>query len=512
MRLSPWIIGVLFVLLLQTMLVAQQSVNTQQFLEKPYSTRLSYETIAVSTAESMGLMGVQLELNNFLRENYYLGIGGFGAIEGDRGGFFTAGITPGIRHAISARLITDIGLFLGGGGGASAFPGDGLMLRGHGYLGYKLLKSHVWTGVAWNQISSKDLGLQWSVALSRQLSILLKDPQPVITTKIPNSAIANLKKTALQLEIAQLLYLPTAKYQGRNNSSIGDTISLLHLQIEKQWVADWQAVMSLSGANGDGADGYGSILLGLGYSKHYQRWSWYKQLKLGMAGGGNIDTGGGLMINSLLGCRVKLFNQWWGSSSIGYLDAYDGKFSAWNITTGLTYFFYQHHYMNKGEEISKKQLVSTQKTQTFQWFIENKTVIPKHSLTTKGGDTYEETIQFFGCGAKLPLRSNIDVLVATYWAYDGNVGAYAEGDIGLSFQRSISKSWTTGVDVSIGAAGGGGIDVNQGTIHQETLMLAYQLKRQTKLVTKAGWQGAFSSDGFQGPVVIVGLERLVEFL
>src|SRR4051812_28118010 len=59
----------------------------------------------------------------------YLGVGGFGAVAGDRGGFFVLGGAVGWRHDLVGGLSVDLNLFAGGGGGGSAPQGGGLMLR-----------------------------------------------------------------------------------------------------------------------------------------------------------------------------------------------------------------------------------------------------------------------------------------------------------------------------------------------------------------------------------------------
>ena len=97
--------------------------------------RVSFEDIPVSATEDMGTMGVHYDVKPFGNSDVYMGIGGYGALTGDRGGFFTGGVTLGYHRYIADDVIDglaiDAGLFAGGGGGAGAFPGGGLMLRSH---------------------------------------------------------------------------------------------------------------------------------------------------------------------------------------------------------------------------------------------------------------------------------------------------------------------------------------------------------------------------------------------
>ena len=97
--------------------------------------RVSFEDIPVSATEDMGTLGVHYDVKPFSDSDVYMGFGGYGALTGDRGGFFTGGVTLGYHHYIADDavdgLAIDAGLFAGGGGGAGAFPGGGLMLRSH---------------------------------------------------------------------------------------------------------------------------------------------------------------------------------------------------------------------------------------------------------------------------------------------------------------------------------------------------------------------------------------------
>ena len=486
----------------------------QTYTQQTHFARLSYETINITSAETMGMVGVNLELNRFLSQPTYLGIGGYGALVGDRGGFFTAGITPGLRFSLKGPLIYDIGLFIGGGGGASAFPGDGLMIRSHAYVGYPFNHSLLWTGLSWQEISNQDLGLNISMALSKPLTIFTsKSNQPSSTIK-PSQPIQTLTNKRLQVLLSKLNYYPLDSTMNRNNVPIASSIPLLHLELEYDWINSINAMFSLSGANGQGADGYGSIFTGLAYKTTVSNLQISPQLKIGMAGGGNIDTGGGFMISPAVKLNYPLFKQLYLSSSLGYIAAPSGTFAAFKAAIGLTWEINKltnnHHPKQLNSQLAT--ITSIQKPHQIKWFVENKTTWPTSSLLTKGGDYYEPTIQFFGCGAKLPIKSWLDLMVATYWAYDGEVGAYAEGNFGLVISRQLSQYVSLGAEFSIGAAGGGGIDVNQGTIHQEAISLNYHVTKTNVIAVKYGWQAAFASTAFQGPIMLIGIQRSVSFL
>ena len=71
----------------------------------------------------MGFSGIHYNL--MLNEWAYAGVGIYGAISGERGGFFTLGINAGIKKYFSDKFYVDAGFHFGGGGGAAALDGGG---------------------------------------------------------------------------------------------------------------------------------------------------------------------------------------------------------------------------------------------------------------------------------------------------------------------------------------------------------------------------------------------------
>ena len=78
--------------------------------------------------------------------------------------------------------------------------------------------------------------------------------------------------------------------------------------------------------------------------------------------------------------------------------------------------------------------------------------------------------------------------------------------------KKLNSKFNLGIELLLGAAGGGGINVNQGTIHQETLNMSYTLSKTNALLFKIGRQGAFSSDSFHGTVISLGIQNKINLL
>ena len=99
---------------------------------------INYETIKLPGGEPMGWVGANLmfDVTDYAR----LGIGTYGAMAGQRGGFITLGVAGELRKALTPDWVVHTGLFVGAGGGrgGGTLAGGGLMLRTDLGLNYQL--------------------------------------------------------------------------------------------------------------------------------------------------------------------------------------------------------------------------------------------------------------------------------------------------------------------------------------------------------------------------------------
>jgi hypothetical protein len=117
----------------------------------PMALRMTTEVLSLPGKEKMGIVGGSLLTD--VADGVSLGIGSYGAVSGQRGGFITLGVAGQVRQRISPRWQAHAGLYVGAGGGngGQALAGGGLMLRGDvgltyetdGYGNFGLGLSHV---------------------------------------------------------------------------------------------------------------------------------------------------------------------------------------------------------------------------------------------------------------------------------------------------------------------------------------------------------------------------------
>ncbi len=93
----------------------------------PVQIGLGAESMRLPGGERLGLVAGQLLFQ--VAEHWWLGPVAYGAASGRRGGFFVGGLEVQHRWPLGHGLTLASGLSLGGGGGAGAPVGDGLLLR-----------------------------------------------------------------------------------------------------------------------------------------------------------------------------------------------------------------------------------------------------------------------------------------------------------------------------------------------------------------------------------------------
>jgi hypothetical protein len=129
----------------------------------PITVVLGVENIRLPEGEHMGLVGSALLFD--AGSDWSFGPAAYGAVSGHRGGFFVGGVEVQRRWRVGPGLSLTTGLYAGGGGGAAAPVGSGLMLRPAVTL-LKDIGPSLQLGVSWSrvrfpdgQIDSSQLGL-----------------------------------------------------------------------------------------------------------------------------------------------------------------------------------------------------------------------------------------------------------------------------------------------------------------------------------------------------------------
>lgn len=421
-------------------LIAEESV----LVRHPTRLRLSGEIVDLAVGERMGLAGIgydALAPCPWL-PGAWVGIAGYGAAGGDRGGLFTLGVSGGWRTRVVGVLGIEVGGYAGGGGGASAGQGDGLHLRGHGLLTLALPCGELAAGVVANHFRGgtiDDTG--WTVGwhCHDDLTVLGRGDGRPATVDTRTWTVGPLIGT----------YRSEGEI-GRSGAELG-AIDLVGFTIERHLDAGFRLPLRLAGA-WRGATGYMEVLGGVGWVGPW-RIAPEATVLFGAGGGGDVDTGGGLLVRPELGIGVRLLDALALRVSGGWTWALDGDFAAPGATVALGWTS-QAWSIIDGDRGS----LAASAVQRDPWRI----VI--------GGTRYEpvegrdDGLSLVSVLVEKPVTGMLVLTGRARSALSDQAGGYSEGLLGARLDFRIFPRHTIAVGGELGAAGGGGIPTGSGAI------------------------------------------------
>lgn len=475
----------------------------------PSRWRLNYGEVAVSGSEDMGLLGIHYEVLDPFESlpGVFLGLGGFGSITGDRGGFFSGGFSSGWRTQLAGGFHAEVGAFMGGGGGGATPQGTGFMFRPFvavekelGGLGLRLEIAN--TNFPGGEIN--DTGLAFGITI----------PTEMLTGRNVSSWSSPIPLDALDFERWRIGtgYL---RIKPKGNSTLiaggpyADSITMGGLQLAAEITAHGYIPLRAYGAIGGGVDGFAAILSGYGYSRELltPKLHWELEALLGMGGGGAVDTGGGLLAGYSAGLRWRLADNWSSHLSVGFLDAPNGNFSGNTVELGVTWDPRMLRLRNSYDRanLASQQLPSHEGVaDIWQASTHYKFYLPKSGVRSTTGAKHENALHLAGVGFERHLSENISALIRTAGAVEGDIGGYAEGTVGIRASTALFDKFPNTLvhaTYEIGAGGGGGVDVGSGLIHQATIGWLWSPREGIELGVDVGRMDAAKTGNFQADVV-----------
>ncbi len=454
-------------------------------------------------SENMGFTGIHynLKINNLI----YSGLGLYGAVSGDKGGFFTLGVNFGIKKSLIEQFYIDAGFHFGGGGGAGAPDGGGAFILPHFNIGYNF--KHFSINSGWSYINFFDGGKIESNQLNLGIEIPLDYNYTDYNFYEKQFKIEGLKnsdwnikatKNALTIHWNNLKVIKEANLTNK-------TIRLLGLEYSYYLHKNWFSLIKVDGAFDGIKAGYMDVFLGGGYhlSINKKRTNILAKLAIGAGGGGGVNTEGGLLFYQDLSLEQKIFNDVFISINKGYLLTPNKSFYTSTFGAGLKYYI-EKNGTNTEEKIS----FTYGKFKGLEFILEQDLY-----FDAKRDVNLTENLHQIALQVNLYLNKNIYANVKTSFANFGNAGAYAEGLVGLGIKSNTFANNTTEVFVQFlgGAAGGGNISTGQGLIVKPSTGIGYQLSKNLGLRTSAGYVKA-KGGKLSSPFISLGLKYGISFL
>jgi hypothetical protein len=445
---------------------------------------MSYENVTLPDGQPrMGLLGVNYLYN--LPADLYAGVGGYAAVKGDRGGFFTLGFDAGFHRQLLNNVRLDAGLYLGAGGAHNSHhdEGEGLMLRPH--IGLEFEHNGYFYGLSYARLEYP--------------SGTIKSNDVVANFSVPSNLtyadFATLGHTYNKVRLdgysfpEQQLSLNNQSYFLRSDSSKDATVQLIGIQDRYYFKPQFFTVVSAAGAYKGQDNGYMEAFGGLGWQPKVNLLSgltWHSSVSLGAGGGGGAVTSGGVLMKVKTGLQYAISPRFAFDVDAGYVQAHKGDFKGYLVDAGLNYRLRFAKYDPAIDEVSPLSVRTrgvTLMAQHITYFS------PQFSVANKSGD-----VGLFGVNLNVFLNKNIYVGGQAASAYAGDAASYATGLLGIGYRYSFTKKWYADTSLQLGAAGGGGIAVHEGAVWQPSVGLGYNLTRDVSLQASVGRLNAFKGD------------------
>ena len=450
----------------------------------PTAIRMTYESLSLPGGEKMGMLGADLlvSVNDHLR----LGVGTYGALRGERGGFITLGVEGELQQRINESWMSHAGLFVGAGGGRGGYTlsGGGLMLRGD-------------VGVSYESKGYGNLG--FGVSHVRFPSGVITSTQPYIQYEYPFNSLLGAGWTdtptldrSIRLDPVQAsaneFALVGRHYQFASSAVRDDgqpqTSSMQLVGVE--WLSylneRWFLKVESEGAMGGENNGYMQILLGGGYRLPISRSTSLKlHVAAGPAGGGGADTGGGLLLDGGLGLQQNISKNLAIELLAGGVTAPSHSFEALNLALKLNY---QFGLPDVSSSAISWNTLGDFETEQLRVRLANQTYF-KAAPNWRNRSINQEVSN---------LGVQVDYFMTPHWfmtgqglaAYAGDAGAYMTGEVGLGTQWDLTQHWFIEGEGLVGAAGGGGLAVGGGLVAQANVSLGYRLSNALSIIATAG--------------------------
>jgi hypothetical protein len=454
--------------------------------------RITAEHFEVSGKENLALLGVHFDVLEPFRKYpaLYAGVGGYGAVRGNRGGLLVGGLTVGWRQELFPGWTADLGYFVGGGGGGGGPENDGLMLRPHLAVERAVGLMNLRLEIAQTDLVGGDIDSTHLVVGTSLPSEILTAGTAARSRLIPRKAL--IKRTVRVTPL--FTRLDTSSSKRRSGGKLTDDIGLVGAELAYFADDNWYFPLQVHGAIDGNVDGFAAGLAGIGAEFGGLGGEMHVGGKLlaGSGGGGDVDTGGGLLWGAQVDVRGNVAMGLEATLGIGLLESLDGGLDATTFTAGLG-------WSSTGTELSldypRSRLVREgidgrdAEIKTTRFLVLNKSYSPKGGARKKNGDDYTSTLQLMGVGMEHPLGSyGLLVTGRLFGAWDGNAGGYAEALGGLKWQYSPFEDGrhTLHLQVAAGAAGGGGADVGSGLIYDYLAGYRMQFSKSASLFVDAG--------------------------
>ncbi|MDX6746962.1 hypothetical protein SHK09_09175 [Polaribacter sp. PL03] len=502
----------ILVILCSSFLVAQTGsipeMKTQKGFIKVDYLSINMPQVEIPNESNMGFSGIHY--NIFLNESFYTGVGIYGSISGERGGFFTLGVNAGYKKYLNKKLYIDTGFHFGGGGGAGAPDGGGAFILPHLNLGYNF--NHFSLNTGWSYVNFFDDGLirgnQLNVALEIPLDFNYANYKNVEKT-FSLESLKNSSWNKATKRTSFMVHLNNLKVLSEANATTGEvlkgkTIRLAGFEFANYLSENWFAFLKVDGAYSGIRAGYMDVLLGAGYNLSFNknRTNILAKFGIGAGGGGGVDSKGGFLLYPDISIEQQIFDDIYISLNKGYLLTPNQHFSTSTFGVGLKYYVERNGTFSNETAFNKGKFKGIEVIIKQDWYFNAK------RMENPTEDMHQISLQ-----VNLDLNKHLFLAGQTSFANFGDAGAYAEGLVGLGVRTNniLNTNASLFTQILAGAAGGGNISTGEGLIIKPSVGVDYQLNNTLSLRSAIGYVKA-KGGALSNPFLNFGIKYNFTFL
>jgi hypothetical protein len=418
--------------------------------------RISFERATFPGDEKVGLLGTTYLVDTAGVPGLSIGPAVYGAISGQRGGFFTIGGEGAWRQRLMGPFGVELGLYVGGGGGGGAPQGGGLMLRPHADLIADL--GPVAVGVSLSHIefpNGKISSTQWGLVLN------INDQFKYTPAGQLDTSVTGGGRTGIGFDRIQLVagtYRPRGGATLLDGSAQPKSIGTIGVRAEQAIGSHSFWGLEANGATQSAVAGYAEYLGTVGAETELVRDSITLggRVAVGMGGGGGVRVGGGLLAKASLYSIVRLSDSIGISLEGGLTDAPRGEFRAGQIAAGLVWA------LDGPRSAAPARPVRTDFSAGVERFDAG-----RHDGSTRPLTTGVLKVDRF-------VAPNVYVTGQVHTGVAGGAGGYTSAFVGAGWWQPLGQRWNVAGELLGGAGGGGGVD-SGGAVAQATVYGGFQL-------------------------------------
>tara|TARA_R110002073_G_scaffold19891_2_gene72053 strand:+ start:7435 stop:8925 length:1491 start_codon:yes stop_codon:yes gene_type:complete len=438
---------------------------------------------AISSPNTL-IRGLQrLYVGRRVSDRLSFGQGIYTAALGDAGGAFFWGFEGVARVPLSDRIGLSFSGFLGGGGGAGQINGDGLMLRASAALDYRL--SRAWDlqlTASWIRITGAPID---GPALGLGVRYRLGD------TRDAAGEPRGLEFDALSFYASQIA--PASGSRMRSGAA-QTPITLIGARAIYDINPRTRLSFSAAGA-GRGAQGYMQIMAEARRQYSTRLLTFFVEGGAGFGGGGDVDTGAGLILSAVAGVSMQMTPRYDVELSFGAIGAANGSFRGTALSLGLVRAFNRQGRPVQADGTGQRWAFSA--GFSAQQVGANYFMAPGNLANLVV--MQESSIDYF-VGRRFYVTGTAQTTMA------GGVAGYAIGSLGAGYEFPLSDRWSLSLEGHIGVAGGGGVNTAGGFVGALRAELDYQVAPSWRLSLGVGQMRTLRGGGMQPATLTFGIK------